>query len=1279
MSTVSVHIVCIFVVLHSLAISSVSRKICIQHSTEQNNGCSKCDWYGNLSDTTTRHVEDDTNLEFCSSRISLLELIHIANKTNVSVHGSLHYSTEVHCKSVEDSETGLMFTNITQLQISYVSFHGCGAIHKGLSVNRMPFLASVYIYYSINVGINHVSVEDGNGTGLAIIDTTGYVEVTYSMFKNNGIKGNGKLSGGRGVYVDFTYCQPGTVGECEEFTRNNKYSTYVFSHNIFENNTASLSENYDYTPVKFRAQKSMFQEIGIGGGLTIYIRADAISNNITIEHSTFLRNEAILGGALLVNFHDSPKNNSVVVRNCSFCENLARNGGGGVDVGFLFFGKNSISSPSGNSVIFDDCNMTSNVATYGGGTKIFSTRSFSSGLNNRIMFNNCQWAENLAQFGSAVEISPHVWDVVGVGHFPNVEFRNVKFVSNFRVSNEQKECHSANYSWGKGTFLTTAFPVAFSGNITFLSSNSSSLYISSSIVEFAAGSVVEFKNNTAFEGGAVALTGLSALHVQDNSMFVFNNNTALSRGGAIIHLSNNKLDAVSSRSCFIQYVGDTESMKERAITFQFQHNKVDFNQEYAMHVNEDAYGQTIYATTIIPCKRGCIGRDGKMSHHGLDCIGNFEFSDKRNREVSTSGARFLIPEYYNQKPINVIPGQEIDFQFQLLDDLNYETFDSYHVQVERSSGSQDTPTVILDPIYRYITDKKVRLYGNPGDRAYIRLGTTGTRDLSISLEIQMVPCPTGYVIKFSKCVCSSTTHDKTYVGIEHCDDNELKAYMKRGYWFGYDGDVETEENLKSGYCPRGFCLGNDIVVSNGLVSNHFKPDNVSLNEFVCSKFRQGKLCGSCVENHSHFFHSDNFNCYADKFCEIGLLLYIVSEIVPVSIMFIIIIHFNVNLTSGAINGFIFFVQFIDTMLVDANGFIQIHPTINIFMSIYKFVYRMFNLNFFTLDSLSFCLWKAATILDVLAFKYVTIIYSLILVSLTVLLMKVCNITRLKRSLLFKFASSGDLVKGTVIHGFSTFFVMSYSQCVKVTLFLLTPSRIFSMGPPHKQSATKVVFYAGDFSYFQSDHFKYAIPAILFAVTLILIPPVTLIIYPLCYRFFAIFGLEESRFVRIVCKVVPLEKLKPQFDSFQGCFKDNYRFFAGLYFLFRVVPLITFLALYSLTKFYIALEIQLIVMFTLHATTYPYKKRWHNVLNTVLFADLAIINALTIYNYKTATQDDRSSINLLSGVQTFLVMLPMLYILCFICSHIVWKVKTKENKQTRHELTDTLSLFEYRQY
>jgi hypothetical protein len=401
----------------------------------------------------------------------------------------------------------------------------------------------------------------------------------------------------------------------------------------------------------------------------------------------------------------------------------------------------------------------------------------------------------------------------------------------------------------------------------------------------------------------------------------------------------------------------------------------------------------------------------------------------------------------------------------------------------------------------------------------------------------------------------------------------------------------------------------------------------------------------------------------------------------------IVLFFNVKLTSGALNGFIFFVQFIDTMLIDANGYISTHDVLDRLTSIYLFTYRMFNLNFFTIDEFSFCLWKGANTLDIFAFKYVTILYSIALVVITVLLKKCGKGKYLfccrKQNLQVQGSeSSKSSVKSTMIHGLSAFFIMCYSQCAKVTLFILSPGRIRSIGglvylPP-------VVFYHGDVKYLGSDHIKYALPAFIFAITLVLIPPLLLVVYPLCYKVLALLHIEETRCVSILCRILPLERMKPMFDSFQSCFKDKYRFFAGLYFFYRLVALLSYSIVDSLTKFYIVLEVQLIVMLTLQAITYPYRRRWHNIIDVLLFANLAVINAMTMYNYKNSKERnvDTRTINAVAAIQTILVLIPFVCVVCFVIIHLILKVKKarrRSEERCRDERTDAvLALVDYRE-
>ena len=108
------------------------------------------------------------------------------------------------------------------------------------------------------------------------------------------------------------------------------------------------------------------------------------------------------------------------------------------------------------------------------------------------------------------------------------------------------------------------------------------------------------------------------------------------------------------------------------------------------------------------------------------------------------------------------------------------------------------------------------------------------------------------------------------------------------------------------------------------------------------------------------------------------------------------------------------------------------------------------------------------------------------------------------------------------------------------------------------------------------------------VMLILLP-FLLMKYPACYNVFSVLGIGESKFLRVFCRVISIEKLKPILDSFQGCFKDKFRFFAGLYFFYHLFAVISFAYASNLRVFYMVVEIQLILMLTIHASYSPTRK------------------------------------------------------------------------------------------
>ena len=97
------------------------------------------------------------------------------------------------------------------------------------------------------------------------------------------------------------------------------------------------------------------------------------------------------------------------------------------------------------------------------------------------------------------------------------------------------------------------------------------------------------------------------------------------------------------------------------------------------------------------------------------------------------------------------------------------------------------------------------------------------------------------------------------------------------------------------------------------------------------------------------YHSPNLKCFHNTSihanCTFGIPIYIVSELLPVTIIFLIILIFNISLTSGAVYSFVFYAQVLDSQFVDAFGTAAIKKfsTGNI-LNIFRIIYGSFNLD-----------------------------------------------------------------------------------------------------------------------------------------------------------------------------------------------------------------------------------------------------------------------------------------------------------------------------------------------
>ncbi len=1245
-----------------LCIPAVRADVVLCMYSNNTNECVDCDFnititadHDDIIVDADAYASDNITLRLCSPSISLQDLVLIKDIKAISICSELHNPVIITCNG---RDGGFQFQNVKNIMMENFKICNCGAEHNSTSIfndTNIVFKASIYILNCSNIEITNVEVKDNHATGLAIIDSNGHVLISNCNFTNNSVQDNNHVAGGGGAYIEFSYCTPGGLNEgiCNG-QRNDRAnnSRYRIEGCMFKDNFAATID-----------AGTTFQGLGRGGGLCIRLKGHSSENFINVTNCSFEENSAIWGGGLYISFQNAPASNVINIENSTFIKNVCTlNGGGGVVVGFLFF---DAERPKQNDISFQKCNFLNNSADFGGGIFLYYSKSSDYiNLENNVSFDSCSWNGNKAKFGSAVNIATDTRNSLNRGYTPSPIFKD----SAFEVNNVNQVSRNSS-TIGKGTFMAVRIDVIFEGTTSFERNSGTALYLTSSKAEFAKYSQASFIGNHGKNGGAIVISGLGSLVINDNSSFVFEQNNATEMGGAIYQASYNHNDYVANSDCFIQYAGNTSCPEDRDIHFIFRNNSAnngDSNQNQ---------GPSIFATTLKPCYTGCLFKTLERYNETFSCIANFSFEKEVQFEVSTRVKEII---YTSNNTLCAIPGNTFKLPIGLKDDLNNKVNTLYHVYMQKGKEHN----VFIPSEYTYISNNIIKLFGTPGNRVNLIIETVSSREIAILIPIQIQECPPGFVYVVEKegeqkCKCSTNTDDKkkVYVVIEECKENNtmFSATMRLGYWIGYENttnDVGKERNLISSYCPRGYCRHNETA-------RYHLPNNTNvtlLNEIVCGENRRGKICGKCQDNLSSYYHSVDYKCSSSKKCHLGFIYYALSEIMPITILFIVIIIFDISFTKGGINTLVFSFQVVSHSLAVSSGFLNL-PSFDTIFTIYSFISGLFNLSFFQTERLSFCLWNGAQSLDVIAFKYVTIIYSLLLVMVIIVVQRICNVRKITQKLCCSRTDS----KTSIIQGLSGFLILCYSESIEISLIILTPVTLYS-----NRSKSTAAFYDGEFVYLRGEHLKYALPASLFLL-LGFIPPILLFSYPLCYRLFGALKMSESRFVGLLCKCIPLEKFKPFFDSFQSSFKDEYRFFSGLYFIYRFNILLAFFFTKSITDYYFVVIIMLMVILCLHAIVQPYKKRWHNVIDLLMLSNLIIINATTVYNYRRAidAHDYTHSIQVISGVQIIFIYMPLLYLFFLVIRGVIHKITKRIKHKHAHvdtpdrERTDSL-LFEERE-
>lgn len=232
----------------------------------------------------------------------------------------------------------------------------------------------------------------------------------------------------------------------------------------------------------------------------------------------------------------------------------------------------------------------------------------------------------------------------------------------------------------------------------------------------------------------------------------------------------------------------------------------------------------------------------------------------------------------------------------------------------------------------------------------------------------------------------------------------------------------------------------------------------------------------------------------------------------------------------------------------------------------------------------------------LSLDYIVAIYPLFLVFLTYALIslydknfKALVIVCKPFKLCFSWFQERHRANTTIIDAFVTFFVLSFVKIISVSFDLLIPVNVYSFS---SSEITHALFYDGSIVFFSKIHLPFAITAILFLMIFMMVPVTILLFYP--YHWFQwLLNCLPSRWYLILQVFV---------DSFQGCFKNgteqgsrDYRSFAGLYLVLRVVALLVYVFTLQ-SSFYFICGVLFLFFSMLLLALRPYKLSWYTNLN-----------------------------------------------------------------------------------
>ena len=967
---------------------------------------------------------------------------------------------------------------LTILKVQYDTY-GLYTQTSSLTIRDSSFLEGVQFIFSQSASYVNVILENLgiSHTANGALNISGSIPALYTVvFRNVSFVENiynvSLVDSGSDTNVELV-----TLTDAQNVT----FIDCAFSRNFFNSLEISTLVSLDSSFNVFFIRCDFFRNYGRGISYVVNLKNN--SHNITFIDCNFFRNNFLgdivaLSSSLNVTFID-----------CNFTGNNVISG----EIVFLYTSQN---------VTFIDCDMSGNSINI---VEIYNSYN--------VIFINCSIYGNKGTSNSGADLTYGSMLLVG-SH--NVIFANCIIYAN---------SVTAIYRIAYILYLISAQNVTFTDCIF---SNNNGTPISAYNSDFTLSRTVLFSDNTAFEGGALALSGESTVYIANNTNVIFLNNTAENVGGAVFVHRSQPVTPITFPYCFLQF----RAINAFSHCFQCGCKLPQFNIYFINNTAKEG-GNTLYGVHVYVCQllhingTTCYFPDLLNSRH-------FYFEPSLESDlsmISSDPTRVCLCE--NGKPNCALvfnsgsnythyPGEEFSISAAVVGDMFGTVAGSAYAHIlppskatlrdlqqsQQANSHECTKlkySLLSEPglVVMAITANNIPVQSYPSYSTAFGGGVIDQWFLNtpVYINITLFPCPIGFMLSNTphpECVCDNLLHGLDVT----CNITAQIIYRKGSVWISSEDNRGTRL-MVSKHCPYGYCKARDVNVS----LDH--PDT------QCTFNHSGRLCGGCQSGLSLVLGSPQCLDCSNNY---HLALLIPFALAGLALVFFIKV-LNLTVAEGTINGLIFYANIIQSnqaIFFPTEPVIGLYP-IKVFIAWLNLDLGITTCFFDGLDGY----WKT----------WLQFVFPLYLWAIITLIIYLSH----------KFQSVAKILGNNSVPVLATLIFLSYTKLLRTVITALSLSSL----EVSDNSTVAVWSLDGNIDYLSEKH----IPLFVVALTVLLflwLPYTSLLLFEQCIQKISNYWVRKW-----------MLWLKPFLDAYFGSFRGEHRYWVGVLLVARAVLLLVF--------------------------------------------------------------------------------------------------------------------------